>query len=69
MRTSKPLTVFGNMSDRGIETAVREAYRYSTRVGGSGDRVILRGQAGRMTIEMVYNRVTKTIENAYPVVP
>jgi hypothetical protein len=66
-RTARVLTVFSNMSAREIETAIRQAYRYSTRVGGHGDVIILRGKADGMTIEMVYDRVTQTITSAYPV--
>jgi RHS repeat-associated protein len=56
------------MSQKGIERAIREAYRYGQRVGGEGDRILMRGTSGGMTIEMWLNRATGAIETAYPVV-
>lgn len=56
------------MSERGIERAVREAYRYGQRVGGEGDRILMRGTSGNLTVEMWLNRASGVIETAYPVV-
>jgi RHS repeat-associated protein len=57
------------MNGRGIERAIRQAYRYGTKIGAQGDRVLMRGESGGLTIEMWVNRATQTIETAYPVVP
>jgi Bacterial EndoU nuclease len=57
------------MNARGIQRAIREAYRYGTKIGSQGDRVLMRGSSGGLTIEMWLNRATQTIETAYPVVP
>jgi len=46
---------------------VKEAYRYARRVGSQGARVLVRGEADGMTIEMWVNTETRTIETAYPV--
>src|SRR5207249_11893214 len=54
-----------NMSPKGIERAIRTAFRYGTKVAVYGDRVKIRGQAGRLTIEMWYDRATKQIRSAY----
>jgi len=56
------------MSERGIERAIREAYRYGQRVGGEGDRILMQGTSRGLTIEMWVNRGTRMIETAYPVV-
>jgi hypothetical protein len=55
------------MTERAIETAVRQAYRFGNAVGRKGERTIVRGEAAGLTIEMYVNRVTKVIETAYPV--
>jgi hypothetical protein len=55
------------MTVRQVESTVRQAYRYSTRVATQGDRVVVRGSANDVTIEMWVNRQTHTIETAYPV--
>jgi RHS repeat-associated protein len=55
------------MSERGVERAIREAYRFGQRVGGDGDRILMQGRSGGLTIEMWVNRSTRTIETAYPV--
>jgi hypothetical protein len=60
-------SVFREMSEEGIERAIREAYTYSERIAGEGDRILLQGSSGRLTIEMWFNRATRTIETAYPV--
>lgn len=49
-----------------VEKAVRDAYRYGERLKSQGERVLVRGRAGGLTIEMWVNRVTKTVETAYP---
>lgn len=56
------------MNEKGIERAIREAYRYGEKIGIQGDRVLMRGTSGGMTIEMWVNRATGMIETAYPVV-
>ncbi|WP_437956071.1 RHS repeat-associated core domain-containing protein [Sorangium sp. So ce119] len=61
-------TVFPeHMSTKSVERAVRQAYRYGQKVGGQGERVLMRGQYDSITIEMWVNTTTKTIETAYPV--
>ena len=64
-------TVFpSTMSAKGIERAIRAAYETSTKVGVQGkDRILLQGQGSGLTIEMWFNKATKTIETAYPVTP
>lgn len=57
------------MNEKGIERAIREAYRYGEKVASQGDRVLMRGTSGGLTIEMWVNRVTEVIETAYPVFP
>ena len=44
-----------------------EAYRFGTKVGGQGERAVVRGQAAGLTNEMYVNTTTKMIETAYPV--
>jgi len=70
-RLSAGRTVFpSTMNDKGIMRAIRGAYESGTKVGVQGaDRVLLRGQGGGLTIEMWFNKVTNTIETAYPVTP
>lgn len=64
-------TVFpSTMNERGIARAIREAYKSSTKVGVQGaDRVLLQGQGRGLTIEIWFNKATKTIDTAYPVTP
>ena len=50
-----------------IERAVRQAYRYGETVSGQGERVMVRGTAAGLRIEMWVNKTTKSIETAYPV--
>jgi RHS repeat-associated protein len=50
------------MSERQIEQAIREAYRYAKNVQRQGDRLRLRGKG----IEMWLNLKTMMIETAYP---
>lgn len=56
------------MSAKGIERAIRETYRYGTKISSQGERVLMRGPPGGLTIEMWENRATQNIETAYPVV-
>ncbi len=35
------------MSEKGIQRAIREAYRYGEKIGSQGDRVLMRGLLGR----------------------
>ncbi|MBO0883439.1 MAG: EndoU domain-containing protein, partial [Mycobacterium sp.] len=56
------------MSPGEIESTIREAYRYSSMAGPSqGPRVVLRGGANGLQVEMWVNRETGVIESAYPV--
>jgi len=55
-----------SMGQQQIETAIRHAYRYGKKIGSQGDRVQIQGPWNGGTIEMWLNRVTKTIETAYP---
>jgi hypothetical protein len=50
-----------------VERAVRQAYRFGEKISSQGERVLVRGQYERITIEMWVNRATRTIETAYPV--
>lgn len=56
-----------HMSESMIERAVRQAYRYGETVSGQGERVMVRGTAAGLKIEIWVNKTTKTIETAYPV--
>jgi Bacterial EndoU nuclease len=62
-------TVFPRtMSEKGVLRAIREAYQSSTKVGVQGtDRILLQGRGAGLTIEMWFNKVTNTIETAYPI--
>jgi hypothetical protein len=55
-----------NMGADQVQRAVRQAYRYGNRVTTNGDRVLVRGQADGLGIEMWVNTRTKQIETAYP---
>ena len=58
------------MDETSVMRAIRAAYQNSIKVGVQGiDRVLLRGEGSGLTIEMWFNRATKTIETAYPVTP
>jgi RHS repeat-associated protein len=65
---SEGKTVFpSTMNEKGILRAIRGAYESSTKIGVQGvDRVKLMGEGARIRIEMWFNKVTKTIETAYP---
>ena len=58
-----------SMTSSQVQSAVRQAYRSSSRVATQGDRVLVRGTANGLTIEMWVNRSTRMIETAYPVGP
>jgi RHS repeat-associated protein len=62
-------TIFpSTMSEKGVLRAIREAYESSTTVGMQGtDRIVLQGRGAGLKIEMWFNKVTKTIETAYPI--
>lgn len=63
-------TVFPGMNETSVLRAIRQAYESSTKAGVQGtDRVKLVGQGSGLTIEMWFNKVTKTIESAYPINP
>jgi len=55
------------MTPRQIEKAVRTAYRFGEKLKSQGERVLVRGRAAGLTIEMWVNRTEKLIEAAYPV--
>ena len=55
-----------NMSESQIERTIREAYKYGEKIDTQGDRVLVRGQSGGLTIEMWVNKSSRTIETAYP---
>ena len=55
------------MSAKQIRRAIRQAYRYSAKSGGTrGGRVLLEGKGGGMTIRMYLNIAEKLIESAWP---
>ncbi|WP_129576914.1 MULTISPECIES: hypothetical protein [Sorangium] len=54
-------------ANKSVERVVRQAYRYGEKIGGQGERVLMRGQYDSLTIEMWVNTTTKTVETAYPV--
>jgi hypothetical protein len=51
-----------------VENTVRQAYRTAERILSQEERVLVRGSANGITVEMWVNKATKTIETAYPVV-
>ena len=68
-RWSDTKTFFSDlMSPQAIQSAIREAYEHSSTITTQGDRILLEGQGGGYVIQMWFNRATKTIETAYPVV-
>ena len=59
-----------NMTERQIKKAILEAYSKAIRIrtqSGDSNKVLVRGQADGMTIEMWVNKATKLIETAYPI--
>lgn len=62
-------TIFTGMSERGVMAAIRQAYQSSSTVSVQGERLLLRGATRTgVTVEMWFNKATKVIETAYPVV-
>jgi hypothetical protein len=55
-----------DMSDKAIEGAVREAYKNGAKLATQGERVLVEGKSGSLTIQMWVNKATKTIEAAWP---
>jgi hypothetical protein len=49
-----------------VEKAIKEAYKSAKRIHTQGDRILVQGTYQGKTIEMWINKVTKTIETAYP---
>jgi hypothetical protein len=61
-------TIFpGDMNATSVERAVRTVYRYDKRIETQGERVLVRGQAEGLTIEMWVNTAQRVIETAYPI--
>ena len=59
-----------NMTERQIKKAILEAYSKAKGIrtqSGDSNKVLVRGQADGMTIEMWVNKATKLIETAYPI--
>lgn len=56
----------GWMNEQAIERAIREAYRYGRKLQTQGERVLIRGEADKLTIEMWVNVENEVIETAYP---
>jgi hypothetical protein len=54
------------MTTKQVERAVRTAYRYGEKIASQGDRVLMRGEAAGLTIELWVNKAAKVIESAYP---
>ncbi len=67
-RASSIKTLFGqNLSPKQIERMIKTAYSNAKKIKTQGNRVKLRGTASDGTsIEIWLNKVTKTIETAYP---
>ena len=58
------------MNETSVLRAIREAYESGTKVAVQGtERIKLIGQGAGFTIEMWFNKVTRTIETAYPTFP
>ena len=58
-----------NWSARTIESAVRAAYRSGEVVRVQGERVLMQGTVHGETIQLWYNRTSRTIETAFTVFP
>jgi RHS repeat-associated protein len=71
LRVSVSKDVFPSYMSRGdVESAVRNSYRYSARIRGQGDTVLVVGPGplgSSYRIEMWVNTKTRIIESAYPV--
>lgn len=59
--------VFTNMNEKGVLTAIEQAYAGAKILHEQGERVLLSGitKTG-MIVEMWFNNLTKVIETAYP---
>ncbi|GAA3622533.1 EndoU domain-containing protein [Flavivirga jejuensis] len=68
VRASSIKTLFAsNLSHKQIENMIKTAYSNAKRIKTQGDRIKVVGQAKDGTvIEIWVNKVTKTIETAYP---
>jgi hypothetical protein len=55
------------MNESQVEKTIREAYKNGSKVQTQGDRVLVRGEANGVTVEMWVNTETKVIETAYPI--
>jgi RHS repeat-associated protein len=55
-----------SMSDKAIESAIREAYKNGSKLATQGERVLVEGKSGSLTIQMWVNKATQTIETAWP---
>ncbi|TSC23068.1 polymorphic toxin-type HINT domain-containing protein [Corallococcus sp. Z5C101001] len=68
-RVSENKGLFQNMTEKQIEKAVREAYRYAKTIERQGPRVRAQGPgpSPAYVIEMWINLETKVMETAYPV--
>jgi len=66
-RVSAAKTLFPEgWTEKQVERAVRAAYRAGEKVASQGERVLMRGEAAGLTIEMWVNKVQRLIETAYP---
>jgi RHS repeat-associated protein len=55
------------MNKNQVESAIRDAYQKSSKLQTQGERVLVQGQSGKLTIQMWVNTTTKIIESAWPV--
>ena len=56
-----------NMNRSQVESAIRDAYQNSSKLQTQGERILVQGQSGKLTIQMWVNTTTKVIESAWPV--
>jgi len=70
LRPNSRKTLFpSGMTETQIERAIRQAYRYGSKVGSQGgERVLMEGESNGLVIQMWLNKTTRTIETAYPVI-
>ncbi len=67
MRNSRKDLFYDGMTEKQIEKAIRNAYRYGRRIGSQPPhRVKVSGPFGNKRIEMWVNTKAKEIETAYP---
>jgi hypothetical protein len=57
----------GNMSRGELESAIKDAYGHCSKLQTQGERVLVEGQSGNLTIRMWVNTSSKIIETAWPV--